>query len=582
MFINKYVLTPHIKEIKQLSRSARAIPKAIATFGEQQFKETGAAAVEVLRVKTAVMRKHFRKLQGIVFLVAVISLDRVRVYFFNSAGIMILGENLEVSLYTKIRKSSKLIAKFEKPKELTAEEMRIEATQELRDDLGKAIRRVSRFLSQKEPTYPDIYITRSKSDTPTQNFGLQITPDFELLFEESILSQKWVEGVLLRAAFLLHLPHEHWMTEAAHCFGNGIALVIQKEPGLDLWYDHWKKISKDTDWSSMVYHFFEHKETYGSDAFNWILSLIQQSKEDITPDAWISALKTIHDSIFIPLGTSEYHVMNGFCTSLSKPNQLVKRRYLLESIHIAPRVFCDYTNLNQQLGFSIDADSLDDAWASVRIAAGSKSKVLNLGLDLKDRIDAINYHLNLEDIFPSPSGPISHGKSIVRRALEKVGMYAPYLTTFQMSLELGKERSLLSKEIAVLERLSLGSVEVIANTLVGSPLIVKSLLEKGCIAFAPDFHHIGIDPDFLLKGSYDAVKQICESSLEATIFKADTTAVAVVSAPTSWRQPLLKSTALTDLEIWPIIDVTSDRRLLRYEETLVEGRKNFRWSDITS
>ena len=52
-----------------MSRSAREIPKTIAAFGEKQFKETGAAAVEVLRVKAAVMRKHFRQLKGIVFLI---------------------------------------------------------------------------------------------------------------------------------------------------------------------------------------------------------------------------------------------------------------------------------------------------------------------------------------------------------------------------------------------------------------------------------------------------------------------------------------------------------------------------------
>ena len=99
-----------------MPRSAREVPKEIAAFGERQFKETGATAVEVLRVKAAVMRKHFRKLKGITFLVAVVSLDRVRVYFFNAAGVMLIGENIEPSIYVKIRRASKLIVKFEKPK----------------------------------------------------------------------------------------------------------------------------------------------------------------------------------------------------------------------------------------------------------------------------------------------------------------------------------------------------------------------------------------------------------------------------------------------------------------------------------
>ena len=137
------------------------VPKEIAAFGERQFKETGAAAVEVLRVKAAVMRKHFKKLKGITFLVAVVSLDRVRVYFFNAAGIMLVGENVVPSIYSKIRRASKLIAKFEKPKELTPEELRIEATQDLRDSLAKSIRRISRSLASGEPPFPDIFITRA-------------------------------------------------------------------------------------------------------------------------------------------------------------------------------------------------------------------------------------------------------------------------------------------------------------------------------------------------------------------------------------------------------------------------------------
>ena len=147
-----------------LPRSAREVPKEIAAFGEKQFKETGAAAVEVIRVKAAVMRKHFRELKGITYLVAVVAIDRVRIYFFNAAGVMLVGENVEVSMYQKVRSSSKLIAKFEKPRELTPEEKRIEATQELRDSLAKAIRRVTRVLTTASPTFPDIYVTRTSSE----------------------------------------------------------------------------------------------------------------------------------------------------------------------------------------------------------------------------------------------------------------------------------------------------------------------------------------------------------------------------------------------------------------------------------
>ncbi|MGY5871320.1 MAG: hypothetical protein RTV72_03655 [Candidatus Thorarchaeota archaeon] len=562
-----------------MSRSAREIPKAIAAFGEKQFKETGAAAVEVLRVKAAVMRKHFRQLKGIVYLVAVISLDRVRVYFFNAAGVMVIGENLETSIYGKVRKSSKLIAKYEKPKILTTEELRIEATQDLRDNLGKAIRRVTRFLAAKEPPFPDIFVTRSKTEGLIQNFGLQVSPDFELIFEEDIQSKKWVEGVLIRAAFLLHLDKNHWSNESACSVGNGLALSLLKDPAHSHWVQEWKKQSKETVWSPTVTHFIEHRETYNSDVYNWFVSVFRNSQPDVEPTSWIRAIETIHDSVVVPIGTSEYHTIDGFCKTLGKPQQLVKHRHLLESIHLAPRVFCDGTSLGKQLAISIAQKTTDDTWASVNYTKGSDFPTMVISDKGDEAIDEIKYWLNLEDIYPSSTGPLSHGLDIVRRALEKVGVRSPSPSTYDVTLKFSKERFLDTKEIAVLERLLKGDLEIISNTLIGSPHIVKSLLEKECIAFVPDFNHLGISPDFVVHGSYDDVVQVGRSTLEATIFKCNEESYAIVSAPTSWRKPLLESAYNSNLEIWPIISLSSKRRLFRSESLFVEGKDALRWSD---
>ena len=565
-----------------MSRSAREIPKAIAAFGEKQFKETGAAAVEVLRVKAVVMRKHFRQLKGIVFLVAVISLDRIRVYFFNAAGVMMSGENLDASIYTKVRKSSKLIAKFEKPKVLTQEELRIEATQELRDNLGKAIRRATRFLAAKEPSFPDIFVTRTKTDEPMQNFGVHVSPDYELIFEENVLSQKWIEGLLIRSAFLLHLEKERWSDEAASAIGNGLAQALLKEPVRNHWIQTWIKQSKGTKWASTVTHFQEHHETYGPDVFNWLVSVIGGSSPEVDSSSWVQALSTIHDSVVVPIGTSEYHAIDGFCKTLEKPNQLLKRRHVLESVHLTPRVFCDSASIGIPLSVSLGDEKKDNQWASVQIALGSSTQRLTIGPQNHAPIDMLEYWLNLEDIYPSSTGPLSHGLDIVRRVLEKLGKAPSPANTFQTRIEMKKDRSLETKEIAVLERLLKGDLEIISNTLIGSPQIVKSLLEKDCIVFVPDFNHLGIESDFLIHGSYDDVRRISHSTLEATIMKCNTAAYGIVSAPTSWRKPLLESSRDSNLDIWPILSTKSDRRLLRDEKLFVDGKEILRWSDGTS
>lgn len=562
-----------------MSRSERDVPKVVAAFGEKQFKETGASAVEVLRVKAVVMRKHFRQLKGIVFLVAVISLDRIRVYFFNAAGVMLSGENLDAAIYGPVRKSSKLIAKFEKPRVLTQEELRIEATQELRDNFGKAIRKVARYLAAKEPPFPDIFVTRNKNEATNQNFGLHITSDFEFIFEENILSQNWTEGLLIRAAFLLHVEKEHWSDEIASVIGNSLAYTLLREPIRSHWVQMWKKQSKGTSWATVVTHFEEHRETYGPEVFNWLLSVIRGSSSKNEPHSWIEVLSTIHNSVVVPIGTSEYHAIDGFCKTLGNPNQLVKRRHVLDSVHLAPRVFCDGASLGNQLAISIDNVEHGGSWASVRIVNESRSQILTIGTQDKESIDALEYHLNLEDIYPSTSGLLSHGLDIVHRALGKIGVVTDPAITFEARLEMKENRFLEAKEIAVLERLLLGNLDIVSNTLVGSPQIVNRLVEKECIIFIPDFNHLGIESDFVIHGSYNDVKRVSESTLESTIFKINTEAYSIVSAPTSWSKPLLESASDSNLDIWPIISCHSVRRLLRSEQLFVEGKDVLRWSE---
>jgi len=133
-----------------MQKRSRGVPKELASFGEKQFHDTGAAAVEILRVKASTIRKHFKSLKGTSFLVAVVNLDRVRIYMFNLAGVMLGAENLDEAQYSQIRKTSRLLSKFEKPIPPTEEELRMEATEELRSALSRAIRWKSGEIIRKE------------------------------------------------------------------------------------------------------------------------------------------------------------------------------------------------------------------------------------------------------------------------------------------------------------------------------------------------------------------------------------------------------------------------------------------------
>ena len=546
-----------------MPRSAREVPKEVAAFGERQFKETGAAAVDVLRVKAAVMRKHFRQLKGITYLVAVVARDRVRIYFFNAAGVMLSGENVDTSMYQKVRSSSKLIAKFEKPRELTPEEQRIEATQELRDSLTKEIRRVSRFLTVSPPVFPDIFILRSSSEEISQNFGLQISDDGEHLFEETALKQKWADGLVTRTAFLAHLDTATSKTEIASLIGNGVALALLKTPGKKAWVDIWLKKSKESEWSKLVNHMVKHVTSYSPTGFARILTLLQQIPAGFNDFDWLTPISVIHDSTRVSIGTEEYHIIHGFCQSLTKPRKLNAKKYRLESIHLAPRVICDPTPLDIEISFSSRAPASDD-WATISYIDGSKAKTLCLGPDNSSSISSVKYWLNIEDVYPTSGGLFSHGKDVLLRALRSMGIAQRTTSTYEADLEFSGS-TLKANEKAVLERLMLGQLDILSNTLIGSPQIIDSLLEKGTIVFLPTFNHIGVDMDFLLKGEVENLRQLSDYTLESTVFSCINSTYMICSASSTWRRFLLEAASEKGCSIWPIIDAKSKRRIIRSE-----------------
>jgi hypothetical protein len=565
-----------------LSKISREIPKAIASFGEKQFYETGASVVEVLRVKEAVLRKHFRQLKGILYLVAVVSRDRVRVYFFNASGVMVIGENLELTIYDDVRKSSKLVAKFEKPRQLTLEELRIDATQDMRDALGKAIRRVSRMLALKEPEFPDIFVTRSEKDTGSQRFGIQINEEKELMFEETTITKNWNDGLLLRVAFLLHFEKQLWSNDFISAVGNSLALSLLKGETRTAWYNEWKKQSKGSNWETVFNHFAHHSVTYFSKGYSWLTSLLSDLPLDIDFPRWQTLIQVIHDSLTISLGTEDYHIIDGFCKSLRNPQQLLKRRHLLESIHLSPRAFCDPTSLGINLSVAVGDMSYNGSWASIKYIEDSTTKSLEVIESKENTLSSLEYWLNLEDVFPLTGGPLSHGRAVILHALERIGINKPANGMFETILEIKERPTLESKEIAVLERLALGDLTILSNTLVGSPLIIRNLVEKGAIVLLPNFNHIGINHDFLVKGSVEKVRGLAYLTPEATILNTNDFAYAIISAPTNWKYSLIETAVRQHVSLWPIISTKSVRQLIRFENLFPTGEDSQGWCRTTT
>ncbi len=567
-----------------MSKSSRAIPKEIAAFGERQFNETGAELVEVLRVKASTIRKLFKKISGISYIVAVISRDRVRVYFFIQSGVLIVGENIDHQTYAKLRKTSRLLSKFEKEKPPTPEELRMEATEELRTSLSKVLRRSARMLGISEPPFPEIYVTRQKLDSNSQHFGMELDEDGTIIFEESSLRSGLSNGLLNRTAFLVHINEktsqsQRSLHEFIQCVANGFAYAQLKDEKMKIeWAHNWRDSSKP-DFIPILNHFVVHSETYEGTGFRRLLDLVSEGSLDSGIDTWNKALDIIHNTLEVSVVQDDYHLINRFCETLSNTNKLSKKKHLLNKIHLAPRAIVNPSPLGITLSATIVNEPNPSNWLNVKLLQGNKIINFELMEENMEPLTSIDYWLDVSDIFPKSAGLISHGKSIQAWVLNLFGKQKPNTRTYEASIEF-EDVQLSKSESAVMERLLEGKLEILSNTLIGSPGIVRSLAERKAILLLPNFSHLGISPNLYVKGTRDEILQVLvDNVIEATIFHTDSASHAVVSAHSIWRKRLIQSIAEMGLFVHDILTIDSSKPFLRQEDIWPSTSEILQWSD---
>ncbi len=563
-----------------MSREQKRVARVLASFGEGQFVETGAQAVEVLRLKAATVRKHFARLRGITYLVAVVSRDRVRVYFFDAAGNMLLAENIDHGRYSAVRRTSRLIKRFERPRPPTAEELRIEATEDLRRRLSDAVRRVSRFLAVSPPDFPTVFVTRRPSGVTGQGFGLLVEDD-ALVFEEDALQAPWSDGVIYRAAFLCLLDRPHARLSFSQCVGNAVAMAVLRDTARQEWRHIWMERTGTSDWAPVVRHLVRHVVSYDRQGLSRLLATVQQAAPTGDPRAWMAVLHTLHECHEVGLSTSDFHLIKGFLDDLESPHRLGKRRHVLESVHLAPRPLVDAQALGHVLSVSVSGSAgvAEQAWADIVVREGARPLHVTVVEDDGPALTHIEYVLFLDGIVPKSGGPLAHGADVVHWALRRLRHAATREPTFVASIEMTDAR-LTPREQAVLERLASGDPEVLANTLVGSADTVASLVQAGRLSFLPDFYHLGLPPQFYVHGPPRAVRKVCrETCVEATLFDTGDASHCVVSAPAQWSRRFLEAAADSGLAVYPVVSASSPRRLIRDEQVFPPSREVLMWSD---
>ncbi len=550
-----------------MSRTQSDVIKEIAKFGERQFNETGAQLVEVLRVKASTLRKYFKKLKGINYLVAVVSLDRVRVYFFRMDGIMAIAENIDSQVYTKLRKKSKLIRKFEKPTPPTELELRMEATDEFQSAISKAIRRVANYLGESQTDFPNLYLVKDILNHEAQNFGHKVVEDNTLLFQESIVTTDLLDGIALRTAFLIQVGFEKMQNESISCIANGFAYSLLKGKNREKWGIYWIELSKATPFEKLVSHLLNHAAVYLESGYSRILRLLKEVAPSINEAQMSTAMQVLHDLHEVSLGTESIHVFNSFTKALQRPRELPKKKQGMDNIHLAPRLLCNPIPLGINLCFSTDSKK-EDSWLSIDYLNGYEVFTLSVSPHGSNMITEIEYILDVADIFPKSGGIQSRGESIIRWALKKIGLSMEPSQLFRTKLQLEDSATVTDAEKAVLERLIIGDSKILLDTLIGSPQRVESLVDSGLIVFVPNFNHIGIRSTHLVMGEKSQVyDSILGNSLESTIITTEEKCAAIVSAPSVWGNRLLDSFSDYNIALYPIVEESSDRSILRFENS---------------
>lgn len=564
-----------------MSAKAREVPKQIAAFGEHEFNETDAESVDILRVKASTIRKHFHVLKGVSFLVAVTTTDRVRVYLFTDMGVMLGGENVTQEVYAKIRLTSRIIAKYERPREPTEEELRMEATEDLRLQLSRAIKRTARFMATSEPEFPKTYVTKRQIGAGSQSWGMQLDSDGTLLFEESAVRSSLSEGFCVRAGVLLILSLEKRQSVFAQLLANAVAMSLLREPEKSKWLDGWRKHSKDSQLAShMVNHFAKNSAAYESNGFSRMMETIQRSATSTNLEDWVLPLGIIHSGTDVAFGTEEYQTFRAFCSTLKSGRRLVNKRHVLESVHLSPRALCNVSGLGIELAVSDLTQRVTDQneWLHVDYLVGAETRSLVVVEGMAPRLLTVGYGVNLQDIAPKSGGLITHGRDIVRWALAALGVTEDARADCEATLQLGAKTDLPADQKAVLERLSLGKPSILADTIAGSPERVDALIESGNLILVPDFNHIGLDPTHLLVGSSADVQfLVTRAALEWTILTSEMTCHAIVCAPSVWGNVLNILASEKHVASYPVVRATSTRGFLRCEDLLPDIADNLLW-----
>lgn len=241
---------------------------------------------------------------------------------------------------------------------------------------------------------------------------------------------------------------------------------------------------------------------------------------------------------------------------------LAKREQTMPAIHLAPRVIVNSAALGRDLTVEDDGPGSSDALVDIEYLADKRPHHLLIREGGEHRLEAVTYWLDLRDGMGVSRKRMAENP-LLRVILKRFGRQIDLTPTYETTLTF-KQTTLTAQERAVLERLSMGALQILGDSLIGSPEVISSLINKGQLVLLPNFHHVGIYNEYYARGT-EVWPHLRDLVIEASVFSTAECQHAVIAAQPRWNGTLFRTAIDLGIEVSPIITSTSHGGLLRYE-----------------
>ncbi len=525
----------------------RQVLLALKEFANKEFASKGPESVEVLRIKSSTLIKHFKKLRGVTYIIAETYKDYVRIYFFLPQGILLGADNFEHEKYQKARKEARLIYRLAKPEEPTEADLYLQATEQVFKRFTKTLKKVQRTLNLKILNDPVVFISKTPLNEENSLFG---TTRFEdrVVFEEKYIDMPIIEGMMIREAFRNLCPKPIVNSELIIELANFVALKMLSKEEKESWKSKWIKNSASYD---LTTHLLRHEYTYDFPNISELVNHIKGISPNVVEKRGYEILEAYHSLHYIRNENIAY-VIDEALKDLTLFSEH-RHKELVEAIHLEPRIIPNY----KAYGLSVSLDKNDTTKDYlIKIETQNNQYFISLKQETTSEITEYTHTLMFQQVMPKRDGwgLTNKIRGILLRNILGLSVNS---NSISKSISFDKINMITTED-----ELELFHTINKKGTIDQSQLeIIEEAITSNKIQVFLSFHHVIPPPNILLNVSkhdnFKFVKEhICSIIPESHVFKTHIGGIILLHIPIEWWSNIITQIP-KDVYIEPIVHFES-------------------------